>query len=235
MGGNIDQKKIKYHIRFTKFELIQHILLFLTLIILSLSGLSLKYHDSFLGKFFIDLEGGFEKRGQIHTIFSFLLIFLGILHAFYVTFSNNGQEQLRAMKFRIKDFSDFILSMRAGFGLSIEKPQFEKFSFSQKFQYWGVIVGCFFMILTGLVLFMKKIEMGMLLPKWLWDITFMIHGSEGLIIFLVLFIWHIYNVHLSPDYFPMQKSWIDGKISEEELKEKYPLEYDRLVKKDSNI
>jgi hypothetical protein len=91
------------------------------------------------------------------------------------------------------------------------------------------------MILTGLVLFMKKIEMGMLLPKWLWDITFIIHGAEGLIIFIVLFVWHIYNVHINPDYFPMQKTWLNGKISEDELKEKYPLEYDRLMKKDSNI
>jgi formate dehydrogenase subunit gamma len=235
MDYEINSSGKKVIIRFTKFELIQHILLFITLLILSITGLSLKYYDSYLGKWFIDLEGGIGRRGQIHTIFSFILIILGIIHAFYVTFSDHGQEQLRQLKFKLKDFSDFIISLKHSFGFSKKKPEFEKFSFSQKFQYWGVIVGCFLMILTGLILFMKKIEVGMLLPKWLWDITFIIHGSEGLIIFIVLFVWHIYNVHLNPDYFPMQKTWLNGKISEEELKEKYQMEYDKMTKSGSNI
>jgi cytochrome b subunit of formate dehydrogenase len=225
-----DKNKI---IRFTKFELIQHLLLFITLLMLSLTGLSLKYYDSAIGNFFIDLEGGFKNRGKIHTIFSIVLILLGIIHAFYVTFSDRGQEQIRLLKFRLKDFKDFFLSLRNSFGMSKEKPKFEKYSFSQKFQYWGVIVGCFFMILTGVILFLKKIEVGMLLPKWLWDITFIIHGAEGLIIFIVLLVWHLYNVHINPEYFPMQKTWLTGKISEKELEEKYPLEYERLKDKES--
>ena len=56
--------------------------------------------------------------------------------------------------------------------------------------------------------------------KWLWDITNVIHSNEGLLIFLVLFVWHIYDVHLSPGVFPMSKVWLNGKMSKEDLKKK---------------
>jgi len=51
-----------------------------------------------------------------------------------------------------------------------------------------------------------------------------------MMIFLVLFLWHIYDVHLSPGVFPMSKIWLTGKISKDELKEEHPQEYDEIFK-----
>jgi cytochrome b subunit of formate dehydrogenase len=222
-------------VRFTLIERIQHIILFITLIMLSLTGLSLKFHDSWFGRWMVELEGGFEARGQLHNIFAFILMGLAVFHAFYIIFSEHGHQQLMRMKFKLKDLKNFILVLQRNFGRTKEKPQFEKFTFTQKFQYWGVVVGCIVMIITGIILMLKVMSVAMVFPKWLWDIIAVVHGYEGLLIFVVLFVWHLYDVHLSPGSFPMQKTWLTGTISRQELQEKYPLEYERLFGKGEEL
>ena len=138
------------------------------------------------------------------------------------------------IKYRKQDFKNFIISLKYNFGISKEKPKFGKFNLSQKFQYWGVIFGSLMMILTGMVLLLKVKGVGMIVPKWLWDITNIVHSNEGLLIFLVLFVWHIYDVHLSPGVFPMSKVWLNGKISKEDLKKDHILEYEKLFGDENN-
>jgi formate dehydrogenase subunit gamma len=217
-----------YIIRFNLIERVQHIVLFVSLIMLLLTGLSLAYYDSWFGKFMISLEGGLQGRGRLHNFFAFVLIALGIFHAFYVTFSDKGHKEISHLKYRKGDLKKLVMSFKYNFGFSKEKPTFGRYNLAQKFQYWGVIIGCAIMIVTGIVLLLKVWDIAMIFPKWLWDITNVVHSYEGMLIFLVLFIWHIYDVHLSPGVFPMSKIWLTGKISKEELKKEHPEEYDEL-------
>ena len=53
------------------------------------------------------------------------------------------------------------------------------------------------MITTGIILLLKVWKIAMLFPKWLWDITNLVHSFEGMIIFLVLFLWHLYGTLIS--------------------------------------
>jgi len=214
--------------RFNLTERIQHIILFVTLIMLLITGLSLTYYDSWLGRFMIELEGGLDGRGKLHNLFAFILIGLCIFHSFYVTFSDKGHKEISYIKFRKKDFKDIILSFRYNFGMSKEKPRFGRYNLAQKFQYWAVVLGCSVMIITGIILLLKFWGIGMIVPKWLWDITNLIHSYEGMLIFLVLFVWHIYDVHLSPGEFPMSKIWLTGVISKSKLKEEHPEEYEEI-------
>lgn len=223
--GNIDKEQI---IRFNLIERIQHIILFVTLIMLLLTGLSLAYYDSWIGRFMIELEGGLQGRGRLHNIFAFVLIALGIFHAIYITFSDKGHAEISHIKYRKKDLKKLIQRFKYNFGMSKEKPRFGRYNLAQKFQYWGVVFGCAIMIITGIVLLLKVWNVGMIVPKWLWDITNVVHSYQGLLIFLVLFIWHIYDVHLSPGVFPMSKIWLTGKISKKELKEEHPEEYEQI-------
>jgi hypothetical protein len=45
---------------------------------------------------------------------------------------------------------------------------------------------------------------------------------------VILFLWHLYNVHLHPSVFPMNPAWLTGKVSVEWLREEHPLEYEKL-------
>ncbi|MCJ7497730.1 MAG: hypothetical protein MUO78_06310, partial [candidate division Zixibacteria bacterium] len=67
----------------------------------------------------------------------------------------------------------------------------------------------------------------LVLPKWVIDITRVVHSYQGVIIAIVILFWHLYIVHLNPKRFPMSRIWIDGKISLEELELEHPLEYER--------
>jgi formate dehydrogenase gamma subunit len=224
----------EYIVRFSLTERIQHIVLFVALIMLLLTGLSLTYHDSWLGKIMISIEGGLEGRGMLHNLFAIVLVALAVFHAFYITFSDKGQSEISHLKYGKKDFRDMLFSFKYNFGFGKTKPYYGRYNLSQKFQYWGVIVGCFIMITTGIILLLKVWKIAMVVPKWLWDITNLIHSFEGMMIFLVLFLWHIYDVHLSPGVFPMSKIWLTGKISKDELKEEHPREYDEIFKDKSD-
>ncbi|HET6440003.1 MAG TPA: hypothetical protein VFG59_18200, partial [Anaeromyxobacter sp.] len=56
----------------------------------------------------------------------------------------------------------------------------------------------------------------------------MAHSSEGLMAFLVITIWHIFNVHLNPDAFPFDPAIFTGKIPRERYEHEHPLELARL-------
>lgn len=219
---------------FQRFELnqrIQHIILFICLIILSLTGLALRFHSTWFGRLLLKIEGGEAVRGLIHRITA--LIFMGfcLYHFFYAVFTSRGHEELMSLKPKRKDFKDLINSVRFNLGFIKKRPDFDRFSYKEKFQYWGVALGSILMIITGLILWAGTNFMN-LLPKSILDLTFIIHGYEGVLLFIILFVWHIYNVHLSPDVFPMSSVWLTGKISVEEMKKNHLLEYQRKANKE---
>ena len=141
-----------YLIRFNIIERIQHVILFVALIMLLLTGLSLTYYDSWFGRFMIDIEGGLESRGRLHYFFAFVLMALGMFHAFYVTFSNKGQSEIAHLKYSKKDFRNMLLSFKYNFGIGKTRPYYGRYNLSQKFQYWGVILGSTIMVVSGIIL-----------------------------------------------------------------------------------
>ncbi|MGE5344930.1 MAG: hypothetical protein ACM3JH_03155, partial [Acidithiobacillales bacterium] len=54
-------------------------------------------------------------------------------------------------------------------------------------------------------------------------------SNEGLMAFLVVITWHIYNAHLSPDVFPFDTCIFTGRISRERMHHEHPLELARLA------
>jgi len=40
----------------------------------------------------------------------------------------------------------------------------------------------------------------------------------------VILVWHIYYVIFNPDTYPMNFTWITGKVTEEEMEHEHPLE-----------
>lgn len=127
------------------------------------------------------------------------------------------------------DFRDLTKTISFYLHRNKEFPKFRKFNFIQKFQYWGVAAAMVLMTVSGLALWFRDISM-ILLPKWSMDALLTLHGREGVLAFLVLFLWHQYNVHLNPSIFPMDKIWITGMMDEERMKKEHYLEYEEIIK-----
>lgn len=205
----------------------------LSSIVLGVSGFALLWHSTEVAKMIISIGGGYTGRAYIHRIAAIILIFDGLWHLLYILFSKDAHNEFLKI---IPSFSDFKeLAKAVSYYLSNNKefPKFKKFNFIQKFQYWGVVLGMMIMILSGLALWFKDISM-MILPKWAMDVLLTLHGREGLLAFLVLFLWHQYNVHLNPSVFPMDKIWLTGRISEDRLKKEHYLEYEEIIKTNLN-
>jgi len=206
---------------------VQHLLTMITLLVLAVTGFELMYHEHPVSRFLIELEGGVLNRGILHRVAAVALMAQLIFHAFYMGVSRAGRRELREFLLTGKDFGDFFQATRYNLGMAPEYPRFGKYGYKEKFQYWGATIGIFLISLTGVALWAEEFSMRFL-PKFMLDLTLIVHGYQGLLIFLILLFWHLYIVHLHPSVFPMNRAWITGRVDAEWLREEHPLEYEKL-------
>ncbi len=213
--------------RFTLNERVQHVLLMASTLILLVTGFSLLFHDLWIGRWLLRLEGGIAGRGLIHRWAAVVLLGVSVYHLLTVLFTERGHAQFMALRPARQDVRDFLRVARLNLGQSAERPSFGRFDYRQKFQYWAFVVAGGSMVLSGLGLWFATQALAVM-PKWMFDVLAVLHGRESIVIFLLLFLWHLYDVHLRPEVFPMDWSWITGRISQADLKARHPAEYERL-------
>ena len=172
-------------------------------------------------------EGGIAGRGLIHRWAAGFLMGLCGYHLLYILFTERGHDQFMQMRPGRQDIRDFVRLMQLNLGRPVLRPAFDRFDYRQKFQYWVFFLAGATMIVSGLVLWFATEAMAVM-PKWLFDLLALLHGRESVVIFLVLFLWHLYDVHFRPEVFPMDWSWITGRIRLADLKQRHPAEYERL-------
>jgi formate dehydrogenase gamma subunit len=214
-------------IRMSLLFRVQHLLLTVLLTVLAITGFALMYNENSLAQWIIRLEGGVYNRGIVHRIAAVLLMANLVYHVFYMLLSREGRPELRQLFIGRQDIDDFFQSLRYNLGTAKEYPRFGKYGYKEKFQYWGASAGIVLISVTGGMLWAEGFSMRFF-PKFILDLALIIHGYQGLLAFAVLFLWHLYNVHLHPSVFPMNPSWITGKVSAEWLRREHPLEYEKL-------
>ena len=134
----VEKKEV---LRFTVNERIQHFALMICVLILMITGLSLRFADTEFGRVVIELEGGMASRGLWHRIASVGLMALWFYHALYVTFTDRGHAQLMAIRPAVRDFRNAVIILKNRFGLTNQEAKFDRFDCRQKFQYWAVALG----------------------------------------------------------------------------------------------
>lgn len=227
MATQANSNGLKYYERLTLNQRVQHWVLIVSFMTLVLTGLPLKYPESPMSSVAVQAVGGFAVRTILHRIAAVILIMLTGYHIFYTLFSKRGRAEMMALLPNIKDGFDAVKMTLFYIGLYPKPPKFDRYNFIEKFEYLAVGWGSVVMIGTGLALWFEEQAMTYL-PKWVLDVARIIHSYEGLLAFLAIIIWHFYHVHLNPEVFPMSRIWLDGKISEHDLKEHHPLEYERI-------
>lgn len=207
---------------------IQHIVLITSFTTLVVTGMPIRYAESPVSQTLVNLMGGVTVRGTLHRCGAIMLMGVCVYHLFYVMFSARGRADLGELTPGLKDAKDAIQMMKYYFGLSEAKPKFGRFNYIEKFEYLAMGWGSLVMAATGLVLWFENQAM-LIFPKWVLDVANIVHGYEALLAFLAIVIWHFYHVHLNPESFPMSRIWLTGKITEHELRELHPLEYEKIT------
>ncbi len=221
--------------RFNIYFRIQHIMLFTSVVLLIITGLPLKFPGATASRILMSIMGGITTQGIIHRAGALLLIGFYVFHTLYTIFNKEGRRDFMLLLPRPRDFKDVFQMIKYFFGLSKEKPRFDRFSYIEKFDYWAVYWGGIVMVGSGLIMWLHNLTLRYL-PKYVYDIAREAHSDEALLATLTIVIWHFYNVHFNPSRFPGSLIWWHGRLTKQEMIEEHPLEYERIIKdkQDSN-
>jgi formate dehydrogenase gamma subunit len=216
-----------YVVRFSLRQRIEHFVVMVLFLLLAVTGFPQKFFDAGWSAGLVDALGGVGRTRWLHRAAGLLFVALTAYHLLAAVVLAASRRVPLSMVPTRRDFRDVVTSLRYYLRLSEEQPRFDRFDYREKFEYWGLIIGALVMSATG-VLLLFPILVATWLPGELIPVAKVAHSNEGLMAFLVVLTWHLYNAHLAPGVFPFNPTIFTGRIRREHLREHHPLEYERL-------
>ena len=227
--------KEKYVLRFSRLNRGLHIFMIVSFIILSLTGMSLKFSYSGWAKVLSKFFGGFESAGYWHRFAAIIMIIVFTIHL--VDLVRLRRKEFgswkalligkNSMLFNKKDWSDFKGSLKWFLGKG-ERPSYGRWTYWEKFDYFAVFWGMFVIGSTGMSLWFPEF-FTIFVPGWMINVATIIHSDEALLASGFIFTVHFFNTHLRPEKFPMDPVIFTGTMPLDELKHERPREYAELV------
>jgi cytochrome b subunit of formate dehydrogenase len=217
----------EYVVRFSVRQRVEHAAVMILFLILAVTGFPQKFYDAGWASAFVDLIGGVGRLRWIHRASGIAFAVLSVFHLGALVFQAATNRVAMSMIPTRKDFGDVIQQLRYYLRLSETHARFDRFDYREKFEYWGLVFGGIIMVSTGFILYFP-IAITRYLPGELIPVAKVAHSNEGLMAFLVVILWHVYNAHFAPDIFPFNKTIFTGRISIEHMRKEHPIEYERL-------
>jgi len=238
----------KYFFRFTANQRFQHIILAFSVIVLVLTGMPLKFHDTFWAPYLYSLFGGIKLAPIFHRIAGTTLILLFTYHIGYLVYNfycveivpmkKKGELTLKNLIITIanqplmpnlKDAKDLIATLKHLFFLTAKRPEGAEFTWKEKFDYWAPFWGIVVIGSSGIIMWGQDLATK-ILPGAVINFALIAHSDEALLAALFLFIWHWYNVHFSTSVFPMGTAFLTGYLTEDLMVEEHYEYYVEVMK-----
>ena len=242
------EKDDEWFTRFQPFERFLHFLVVTSFLLLVLTGMPLKFYYTDWARALFGLLGGPQVARILHrfgALITFLYFALHLTQLAVVTWTHRhtlrdpatGRLSLRrllgslfgpdSMVPTLQDLRDFIAHNRWFFGKG-EKPQFDRWTYWEKFDYFAVFWGVFAIGLSGLIMWFPEF-FTRFLPGWIINIALIVHSDEALLAAGFIFTIHFFNTHFRLEKFPMDTVIFSGRISKTEMLHERRRWYDRLV------
>jgi cytochrome b subunit of formate dehydrogenase len=216
-----------YIVRFTAKQRVEHFVTMVDFLGLCITGLPQKFYTARWAQWLIDSMGGIDSVRWIHRFFGIVLLVSVVLHAVGALSAILSRKVFFSMAVNKRDFTDAVETLQYYLGARDHPARFDRYDYKQKWEYWSLMIGNVIMILSGLALMYPAVATR-LAPGELIPAAKLAHSNEGLMAFLVITIWHVFNAHLNPDVFPFDASIFTGKVSRERMEHEHPLELARL-------
>ncbi|MCK9273561.1 MAG: cytochrome c3 family protein [Syntrophales bacterium] len=228
---------VLYVQRFSWRDRIMHILLVVSFFLLVMTGFPIKYAESAWAEVLINLMGGPQMTGLLHRISAIVLWALFLYTCWLSLKFLFPKRQVRgwtkrlfgpeSLFFNKKDWEDLKGMFRWFFNRG-EMPQFERWTYWEKFDFFAVFWGMFVIGLSGLMLWLPEL-FSYILPGWMINVATVAHSEEAFLAAIFIFTVHFFHNHLAPNKFPMESNIFTGRYTVAALKEERPEEYERMI------
>jgi cytochrome b subunit of formate dehydrogenase len=234
--------------RFTPFERFLHMMMVTSFLALVITGMPLKFYYTEWARVMFNLLGNAEVARTLHhyaavVTFAYFVLHLGSLAANFWKDRRSlrdpvtGRFTLRrawsiifgpdSMVPSIQDWRDFVAHQKWFFGKG-PRPQFDRWTYWERFDYFAVFWGVAIIGFSGLVLWFP-IFFTRFMPGWVINIALVVHSDEALLAAGFIFSFHFFNTHFRIEKFPMDTVIFSGRISKTEMLHERKRWYDRLL------
>ncbi|MBF0503557.1 MAG: hypothetical protein HQL14_00500 [Candidatus Omnitrophica bacterium] len=225
----------KQYVRFPVFYRILHIIMIISFLTLTTTGMMLKFSYTHWAALISTMIGGFAVSSFLHRCAAVTLFGLFIAHVWHLLYfkrleSKSFKEVLfgpDSILFSKKDLKEIAATMKWYLGKG-PYPKYGRWTYWEKFDYFAVLWGIVIIGTSGLMLWFPE-GFTHVLPGWVINVATIIHSDEALLAAGFIFTIHFFNTHFRPEKFPMDTVIFTGRMSIEELKRERPLEYEALV------
>jgi len=206
--------------RMSRWAVFQHALLAISFIMLVVTGFALRFSDSWWVVLLFGREGGFPVRNLLHRISAVIFILTILMHVLFLG-TGKGRDFVRDIFPTFNDLKNLLQMLKYNLGFAEIRPNFGRFSYIEKFEYWALVWGSLIMFVTGTMLWFDNFFV-QFLPKGVLDVMLVIHYYEAWLATLSILIWHLYSTVFNPGVYPMNPSWITGKMPKEQFEHEHP-------------
>ena len=235
-------------VRFRPFDRFLHFLVIVSFLMLAATGMPLKFYEAHWAQWMVRTLGGLEVTAGLHRIGAVVTFIYFALHLASLFKTNlrrrndfrdptTGRYSLRQI-LRVAfsadmplpslvDLTDWWAHTKWFLGRG-PRPQFDRWTYWEKFDYFAVFWGVGIIGATGLIMWFP-VAFTQVLPGWIINLAMIVHSDEALLAAGFIFTFHFFNVHFRPEKFPMDPVIFSGRISRTEMLHERKRWYDRLV------
>lgn len=221
-----------YH-RFSAFHRFNHYLVMISFFGLVLTGIPLKFKESYWSQLLMDGFGGVAAAGFIHRVMaliSFVYFSLEVGYMAWYVIARKGpifhEDSIVPGK---KDWQDMKGMFRWFFGKG-PKPKLSRFTYWEKFDFWSLLAGTVLIGGSGLMMWFPEATTR-ILPGVTLNVALVLHSNEAFLATGVIFIFvHFFSAHGRPEAFPADEVIFSGYLPLEHYIEERPLEYENRLK-----
>ena len=223
----------KHFQRFGPLWRLAHLVFAISVMTLVLTGMAVFFGELPWAQWVVGLFGSPKVAAVAHRWAAGIMLGIFFVHLVYVvgarilprlrTFQWFGPNSLVP---NWQDLKDIIAMFQWFLGLR-PRPQFDRWTYWEKFDYWAVFWGMAIIGGSGMMLAFPEATASVL-PGWVFNVATIVHGEEAVLAAVFLFTVHFFNNHFRPDKFPLDIVMFTGAVSLEEFRREHALEYERL-------
>jgi formate dehydrogenase gamma subunit len=229
--AKLDRSRVQgeYITRFDVHQRIQHYALFISFIILAVTGMLRGFPDWPTFAWFTGIFGGPDILRLVHDMAAFVMIIDCVYHLGYIAYGLFIKRKFPyAMVPSLKDLKDLIHSFLWIFGQHQHEPDYDRFQYGQKIDYWAIFWGMPVMVITGIIMMLPAVLSQYWGGQW-FAVAATAHRDEAVLATGFIIIVHMYYGHLQTTAFPVNTVMFTGRMLKSKYKQWFGREYAQIT------